>query len=151
LSGTALEAQIASDAATAMRSGDSARLTTLRLLRSALHDAAIAARQPLSEDQVIDVLGRQAKQRRDSIEAYRNGGRDDLAQAEERELAIIQSYLPAPLSPAEIEGLARARASELNAQGPGDMGRVMAALKDDIRGRADGKTVSEVVRAILAE
>jgi hypothetical protein len=144
-----LEERLETDLRSAMRAGDSERVTTLRLLRAALKNASIEARGPLSEEDVIAVLGRQAKQRGDSIEAYRAGRREDLAKAEERELAIILEYLPRQLGREEIEVATRGAIETLGASGPGDIGRVMGQLMRDLKGQADGRLVGEVVRNLL--
>lgn len=146
---TTLEQKINQDYMDAMRAGDELRKETLRFLRAALKSAQIDKRAPLTEEEIWEVIKRQAKQRRESIEQFRKGNRDDLAAKEEAELAIIESYLPAQLSREEIEALARQVIAEVGAAGPRDLGKVMGKLMPQVKGRADGRLVNEVVRALL--
>ncbi len=146
---TALEQKINQDYIEAMRAGDELRRETLRFLRAALKSAQIDKRAPLTEEEIWEIIRRQAKQRRESIEQFRKGNRDDLATKEEAELAIIESYLPAQLSREEIEALARQVIAEVGAAGPRDLGKVMGKLMPLVKGRADGRLVNEVVRALL--
>jgi uncharacterized protein YqeY len=117
---------------------------------AAAGEAKAANAGPLSDAEVEEILQRQAKQRRDSIDAYRAGGRDDLAAKEEAELAILVSYLPKPLTPDELRDLARAAIAEVGASGPRDMGKVMPIVMARVGARADGKAVSAAVRELLA-
>jgi uncharacterized protein YqeY len=117
---------------------------------AAAGEAKAANAGPLSDAEVEEILQRQAKQRRDSIDAYRGGGRDDLAAKEEAELAILVSYLPRPLTPDELRELARAAIAEVGASGPRDMGKVMPVVMARVGARADGKAVSAAVRELLA-
>jgi uncharacterized protein YqeY len=136
--------------AEAVRGGDARRRDILRLLIAALDNARIAARHELSDGEAVAALQREAKQRRDSIEQYRAGGREDLARGEEEELALISSYLPAALSDEELRAEAQAVIVELGAARPGDMGRVMGPLMQRVAGRAEGGRVSALVRELLA-
>ncbi len=106
---------------------------------------------PLTDAEVEDIIQKQAKQRQDSIEAYRRAGRDDLAANEEAELAVLQSYLPQPLTPEELRTLAQAAIAETGASGPRDMGKVMPVIMARAGKRADGRTVSAVVRELLQQ
>jgi hypothetical protein len=144
------EERIAGDAEAAMRAGDRELLRTLRVLRSELHNAAIQAGGALSEDDAIGVLQKQAKQRRDSIEAFQQGGRQDLVAQESAELAIVEAYLPRQLTDEEVESAARDVIARVAAADPSDMGRVMGPLMEQLQGRADGKRVSATVRRLLA-
>lgn len=135
----------------AMRARDERRTQTLRMAMAAAHNQKIAKGRDLTDEEVIDVLGKQVKQRRESIAMYRDAGRDDRAEAEEAEAAILAEFLPEQLSEAEIEALARDAIAEVGASGPADMGRVMGALSPRTKGRADGRAVSETVRRLLAE
>ena len=146
-----LEDRLMEDYKTAMRAGEAQRKDTLRLLRSALKSAQIDKRAPLTEEEALDVLSRQAKQRRDAIELFAQGGRDDLVQAETAELVVIEEYLPAGLSREEVEELARSAIAEVGASGMREMGTVMKNLMPQIKGRADGKLVSDVVRILLGQ
>jgi uncharacterized protein YqeY len=134
----------------AMRARDEQRTQTLRIAMAAAHNLKIARGRDLTDDEVVDVLTKQVKQRRESIEMYRAAGREERAQAEEAEAAILAEFLPEQLSQAEIEALATAAIAELGASSPGDMGRVMGRLSPQTKGRADGRVVSEVVRRLLA-
>ena len=135
----------------AMRARDERRTQTLRMAMAAAHNERIARGRELTDDEVVDVLTRQVKQRRESIAMYRDAGRDDRAQIEEAEAAILAEFLPAQLSEAEVTELARAAIAEVGASSPSDMGRVMGRLMPQTRGRADGRLVSDVVRRLLTE
>ncbi|HEX7172861.1 MAG TPA: GatB/YqeY domain-containing protein [Candidatus Limnocylindria bacterium] len=134
-----------------MRARDEQRTQTLRMAMAAAHNQKIAKGRDLTDDEVVDVLGRQVKQRRESIEMYRGAGREDRAAAEEAEAAILAEFLPQQLTAAEVEELARAAISETGATSTGDLGRVMGSLSRSTRGRADGRLVSDVVRRLLTE
>ena len=145
-----LNEQIAADLKDAMRQRDGRRRDVLRLTLAALHNAEIAARDALDEAGVAEVLAREAKRRRESIEAFGKAGRQDLVEKEEAELAVLSPYLPAQLSREEITEAARQVIQETGASGPKELGKVMPVLMQQFRGRADGRTVSEVVRELLA-
>jgi uncharacterized protein YqeY len=134
----------------AMRARDEQRTVTLRMAMAAAHNQKIARGRDLTDDEVVDVLTKQVKQRRESIEMYRAGGREDRAAAEEAEAVILAEFLPEQLDEAEIEALAHAAIAETGATGPADLGRVMGALSPRTKGRADGRLVSDVVRRVLA-
>ena len=144
-----LKARLEEDLKAAMRSGDALRRSVIRLLRSEAHNQEIAAQAELDEDGMIRVLSRQAQQRRDSIEAYTSGNRQDLADKEAAELEIILEYLPMQMTRDEIEGLVRKVVEETGAQGPRDMGRVMGAVMPQVAGKAEGREVSAIVRELL--
>ena len=135
----------------AMRARDEQRTSTLRMAMAAVHNQKIARGRDLSDEEVVDVLTKQVKQRRESIAMYRDAGRDERAQAEEAEAAILSEFLPEQMSEAEIEAVARDAIAETGASSPADMGRVMGRLTPQTRGRADGRMVSDVVRRLLAE
>jgi uncharacterized protein YqeY len=135
----------------AMRARDEMRTQTLRMAMAAAHNQRIAKGRDLTDDEVVDVLTRQVKQRRESITMYRDAGREERALSEEAEAAILTEFLPQQLSAEEIEELARTAIAETGAAGPGDMGRVMGALSPRTKGRADGRAVSDTVRRLLAE
>jgi uncharacterized protein YqeY len=134
----------------AMRARDEMRTQTLRMAMAAAHNQRIAKRRDLTDDEVVEVLTRQVKQRRESIAMYRDAGRDDRAAAEEAEATILAEFLPQQLSKPEVEEMARAAIADTGATAPGDLGRVMGALSPRTKGRADGKLVSDVVRRLLA-
>ena len=132
-----------------MRARDARRTDTLRMAMAAAHNLKIERRRDLTDEEVVDVLTRQVKQRRESIEMYRAGGREDRAAAEEAEAAILAEFLPEQLGEADVEALARAAIAETGASTPADLGRVMGRLAPQTRGRADGRLVSDVVRRLL--
>lgn len=124
-------------------------LSTLRMLKTAIRHKEVEVRHPLDDAEVLQVIRSQAKQRRDAMAEYQKAGRQDLAQKEEEELNVLLSFLPAQLTPEELEHeLARIMA-QVGAQGPKDLGRVMKAAMAELAGRADGKVVQEIVRRLL--
>ena len=133
----------------AMRDRDEMRKSVIRFARAAIRDREIEKRVDLDDEGVLDVLSRQAQQRRDSIEAFQSAGRTDLVEKETAELAIIQEYLPKQMSAEEITELAKAAISETGASGPSDMGKVMGRLMPQCKGRAPGKQVSSIVQELL--
>ena len=133
----------------ALKSRDELRLSTIRLLRSSVGYAHIEKGNELTDDEVLDVLSKAAKQRRESIEAAERGGRADIAEKETAELTIISEYLPKQLDEAELEAIARQIASEVGATDPRDRGKVMGPLMQRIRGQADGRLANQVVERIL--
>lgn len=141
---------IRSEMTAAMKSGDADRRDVMRLLIAAFDNARIELGHDLSDDEAITTLQREAKQRRDSIEAYRDGGREDLASAEQAELDVISTFLPAGLTEDEVAALVDEVIAEVGADSPGDVGKVMKPLMERVAGRADGKRVSELVREQLA-
>ena len=147
-----LKDRLYDDLKAAMRSRDDARKSVIRLLRAAIHgEEKPGTREPieLDDDGVIAVLGRQAKQRRDSIDAFRQGGRQDLVDKEEAELAIIAEYLPQQMTEEEVRALATEAIANVGASGPQEMGRVMGSLMPQVKGKADGKMVSGIVTELL--
>jgi uncharacterized protein YqeY len=134
---------------TAMKAQDSLRLSAIRMARTAIKNAEIEARGPLDDAGVIKVLSTLVKQRRESAEAYRDT-RPELAAKEEQELAILQEFLPAQMDAAELKAIIEAAVAEAGATGPRDMGGVMKLVTPQTTGRADGRLVSELVKARLA-
>jgi len=130
----------------AMRAHDELRRDTLRMAIAALYNAEKAARRPLTDDESVAVLSREIKTRRESVEAYANAGRVDLAAKEEREIGILSEFMPPQLGSEELEVMIEAAVSEAGATSPRDLGRVMKILSPQIRGRADGRLVSERVQ-----
>ena len=125
-------------------------VTTLRLLLSEIKNAEIAQQKPADDNRVLDVIAKEVKRRRESIEAFKRGNRSDLVAQEEAELAILVTYLPEQMSRAEIMAAARQVVDAVEAKGPSDRGRVMAQLMPQLKGKADGKEVSEIVSELLA-
>ena len=135
----------------AIRSQDELRRDTLRMAVAAAYNAEKSARRPLSDDELIGVLAREVKTRRESVEAYTKAGRDDLAGREEREIAVLSAFLPQPLTEDELRGLVRAAIDETGAASARDLGRVMSVLAPRIKGRADGRQASGMVAQELAQ
>lgn len=144
-----LRTRLDEDMKTALKNKDSLQLSVIRLLRSELKNAEIAKGAPLTEDEVVQVVAREAKKRRESIEQFEKGGRADLAEKETAELKILSKYLPEQLGENEIAGIAQEVISELHATSKADKGKVMAALMPRVRGRADGKLVNQIVDRLL--
>jgi len=134
----------------AMRARDEQRTQTLRMAMADAQNQRIARRRDLSDEEVVEVLTRQIKQRRESITMYRDGGREERAAAEEAEAAILAEFLPEQLDEAEVERMARDAIAETGASSAADLGRVMGRLAPQTKGRADGRMVSETVRRLLA-
>lgn len=144
-----LKQRIQDDMKSAMKAGDKPRLGVIRLMLAAIKQREVDERIELDEAQVLAVLDKMVKQRRDSIAQYRDAGREDLADTEEFELGVIQDYLPEALSDAEIAELVEQAVSESGASAMGDMGKVMAVLRPRIQGRADMGAVSARVKQRL--
>ena len=142
--------QIQTSLTAAMRSQDALRRDTLRMVTASTYNAEKAAHRPLTDDEVVGVLVREVKQRRESVEAYDNAGRDDLAARESAEIAIISEFLPTPLSEDELRTMVAAAIDETGATSARDHGRVMSVLTPRTKGRADGKVVSGLVAQELA-
>ena len=145
-----LKEQITEDMKAAMRAKDSERLGTIRLLTAAMKQKEVDERVELDDAMVVAIVDKLVKQRKDSIAAFEQGGRADLAAQEAAEMAVLQTYLPQRLSADEVAAEVRAIVAELGAAGPGDMGRVMGAVKTRLAGKADMGAVSAAVKAALA-
>lgn len=145
-----LRERLQADTIAAMRSGDVLRRDTLRMAQNAIYNLEKSKRATLSEDDVTGVLAREVKTRRESVEAFRNGGREDLAGKEEAEIAILQDYLPEALSEDELRTLISEGIGATGAASARDLGKVMGWLSPRIRGRADGKVASGLVAQALA-
>ena len=144
-----LRARLEEDQKQAMRNRDSTRLAVIRYLRSEIHNAEIARQTSLDEEEITAVLSRQAQQRRDSIEAFTSGNRQDLVDKEKAELTIILEYLPEQMSREEITELVQRAVEEVGATGAGDVGKVMGVLMPQVRGKAEGREVSSIVSETL--
>jgi len=142
--------RLLSDLKQAMKTGDKMRQSVIRLARAEIQNAEKAQGKPLDDPGVIDVLSKEAKKRRESIAEFGKADRQDLVAKEEAELAILLEYLPPQMSREEIVAAARSVIEELGAQGPGDKGRVMGKLMPQLKGKAEGRLVSEVVAELLA-
>ncbi len=135
----------------AMRSKDERKLSALRMLKTAIRRAEVDKMRELTEEEIIAVIADEAKKRREAIEEFTRGGREDLALQEKEELAVLETYLPKPLSREEIEELARQAIKEVGATDPRQLGQVMKILMPKVKGRADGTLVNQIVRELLAE
>lgn len=143
-----INTQLSEDLKTAMRAKDALTLTTLRGLKSAIKNAAIekgGADAELDDGETVNIIRKQLKQRVDSITQFESAGRTELAEKEKAEMAILEKYLPAALSPEEIAGIVEAAVAETGASSRADMGKVMKIVQDKVAGRADGKTLSQEV------
>jgi len=145
-----LRLTIQEDMKAAMRSREADRLSTIRLLWSAVKQREVDERKELNDADITSVIDRMIKQRRDSIEQFEKGARADLAQKEAAELALLQTYMPQALSQEEVDAAVASAIAEAGASGPADMGKVMALLKPRLAGRADLGQVSGAVKAWLA-
>jgi uncharacterized protein len=145
-----LRERIQSDVTAAVRSGDTLRRDTLRMAWSAIYNVEKRDRRELPDDDVVTVLAREVKTRRESVEAFRKGGRDELAAKEESEIAILSDYLPAALDEDELGALIDEAIAATGASSARDMGKVMGWLSPKTRGRADGRRVSALVAQHLA-
>ena len=145
-----LKAQILDDVKNAMRAQDRERLGALRLISAAIKQIEVDERIELNDAQVLAVLDKMIKQRRESLEQFEKAGREDLAAKERFELGIIQAYMPEPLSTQELTALIQSAIAQLGASSIRDMGPVMNALREQVQGRADMKAVSQAVKAQLS-
>jgi len=141
-----LKARIQDDVKNAMRSHERDRLGALRLVTAAIKQKEVDERIELSDEQVLAVLDKMVKQRRESLEQYEKAGRGDLAEKEQFELGLIQTYLPEPMDADELAALIRTTIEELGASSIRDMGQVMNTLRGQVQGRADMKAVSQAVK-----
>ena len=146
-----LKEQITEDMKAAMRAKDSGRLATIRLLTAAIKQKEVDERIEVSDEQVLAIIEKMNKQRKDSISQFEAGGRQDLADIEKAELAILSTYMPAALSDAEVQAEVAAAVTAVGAAGPQDMGKVMGLLKPKLAGRADMTAVSGMVKAALTK
>jgi uncharacterized protein YqeY len=145
-----LKQRIHAEIAAAMRSGDALRRDVLRMAQNAVDLAEKRDRRPYTDEEVVTILAREVKTRRESIEAFRKGRRDDLADKEAAEIAILQAFLPSALTPDEVEALVTQAIADTGAAGPRDLGKVMGWLAPRTRGRVDGRELSSKVAAALA-
>ncbi|TCS38369.1 hypothetical protein EDC30_102105 [Paucimonas lemoignei] len=146
-----LKEQITEDMKAAMRAKDSVRLGTIRLLTAAMKQKEVDERVELNDTLILGIIEKMVKQRKDSIAQFEAGGRQDLADAEKAELAILSAYMPAALSDEEVQAEIAAAIASTGAAGPQDMGKVMGVLKARLAGRADMTAVSAQVKAALTK
>lgn len=146
----ALQARIETDFATAYKAKETVRVAVLRMLKTAIKNRQVELLRPLDDGEILDVIVKQVKQRRESIEQFTSGNRPDLADKEARELEMLTGYLPQTLTEAELAAAIDAVVRELGATSLKDMGRVMQAVLEAHKGQVDGKKASELVRARLS-
>ena len=148
-----LKEKLTADMKEAMKAKEAGkqRLSVIRLVRGAIRQLEIDGKKELGDEDVLGVISKEAKQRRDAIEEFKKGGRDDLVAAAEAEIAILMEYLPKQLSKDEIKSLVQEAIAASGAASPKDMGKVMKELMPKVKGRADGKLVNEVVKEALAQ
>ena len=147
---TPLKQKLTDDLKQAIRGGDKVRRSVIRLALSAIKNAEIARLATLDDADIYGIIAKEVRQRRESIEAFRQGNRHDLVAQEEAELAILNEYLPQQMTREEIIAAARRVIEEVGAQGPGDKGKVMPKLIAQLKGRADGREINAVVTELLA-
>ncbi len=146
---TNLKQKLTDDLKQAMRSGDKVRRSALRLLIAAINNAEIARQDTLENADILGIVTKETRQRRESIEAFKQGNRQDLVAQEEAELAVLQEYLPQQMTREEIAEAARQVIAEVGAEGPGDKGKVMPKLIAQLKGGADGREINAVVSELL--
>ena len=144
-----LKEQLARDLKDAMRAKDKVRMSAIRMVQAAILDKEKSGTGPASDDELLAILAKQAKQRRDAYAQYTDAGRDDLAQREADELAIIEGYLPVQVSDEDIHAVVHAIVQRAGATSMKDMGRVMGEAMSELKGKADGARVQTVVRSLL--
>jgi uncharacterized protein YqeY len=142
--------QIQEDLKRSMKAKDGNRVSVLRFLMSSIRNREIEKKDALDDKEVLAEITSSAKRRRESMEAFKEGGREDLVKKEEAELAVLQEYLPEQLSPEEIRSVVREVVEAVDAASASDLGKVMKELMPKLRGKADGKLVNEIVREVLS-
>ena len=145
-----LREQLDADLLEAVRSKDELRRSALRLIKASVQSEEKSRGGALGDDGMVQVLSREAKRRKESIDAFREGNRPDLVEKEEAELSIIAKYLPQQLTEDEVREIARSVIEEVGASGPGERGKVMGKLMPQVKGKADGKMVNQIVGDLLA-
>lgn len=145
-----LQQKLMDDLKRAMKGGDRVRSSVIRLTMAAIKNAEIARQSSLNDTDILGVIAKQVKQRQESIESFKQGNRPDLLAQEEAEMAILNAYLPQQMSREEVIAEARRVIAEVGAAGPGDKGKVMPPLIAQLKGRADGRVINEVVTELLS-
>ena len=145
-----LKERLNNDLKQAMRGGDKVRRSVIRLALAAVHNAEIARQAALEDSDILGIIAKEARQRQESIDAFRQGNRQDLVAQEEVELAVLNEYLPRQMTRDEIIAEARRVIEEVGAQGPGDKGKVMPKLIAQLKGKADGREINAVVTELLS-
>jgi uncharacterized protein YqeY len=144
-----LQQRLDDDLKGAMKSSNTLKTSVLRMVKAAIKNKQVEKRKELSDEEIISVISMLSKQRRESIDLFLKGGREDLAEKEKKELSILQSYLPSQLTPEELDRLIREAIEESSAEGVKNMGKVMRLLMPRVKGAADGKVVNERVKELL--
>jgi uncharacterized protein YqeY len=144
-----LQQRLDGDLKAAMKSSDSLKTSVLRMVKAAIKNKQVEKREDLSEEEIISVLSTLTKQRRESIDLFSKGGREDLAEKERQELAVLQLYLPGQLSPEDLDRIIMEAINESSAEGVKDIGKVMRLIMPRVQGAADGKVVNQRVRELL--
>ena len=144
-----LKEQLTNDMKEAMKSHDKDRLAVIRMVRGAIRQQEIDGQKELGDEDVIAVMSKEIKMRKDSIEEFKKGGREDLIAKTQAEIDVLMPYMPAQLSEDEVRELVKAAVAETGATTPKDMGKVMGVLMPKVKGRADGKLVNTIVRSLL--
>ena len=150
VSSSELKQKLTDDLKQAMRGGDKVKVSVIRLAMAAIKNAEIARGSGLSDGDILGILAKEARQRQESIQAFRQGNRQELVTQEEAELAVLQEYLPQPVSREEIVAEAQRVIKEVGAQGPRDKGKVMPKLIAQLKGRADGREINAIVTELLS-
>jgi uncharacterized protein YqeY len=144
-----LQERLRKDLGQSMKAGEKIKVSTIRMVISEIKNAEIAKRGELDDDELLSVLAREAKKRKEAIEEFKKGRRQDLVDRETEELGIIEDYLPEQLSANELQQIINETINEVGASSPGDMGKVMGHVMPKLKGRADGKLVNKIVREML--
>lgn len=145
-----LKERLKADMKEAMKAKDKVRLSTIRMINSLIKNAEIEKRGELTDEEIIQLLMKYAKQRKESIEMYEKGGRQDLVEKEKAELAIVESYLPEQMSEEEIREIVKKAIEEVGAESVKDMGKVMKIVMPKVKGKADGSLVNKIVKELLS-
>jgi len=146
-----LKKKINDDIKQAMKSGDTVKRSTLRMLIASINNAEIARQSALDNSDILGAIAKEVKRHQESIDAFKKGNRSDLVEKEEAEMAILKGYLPQQMSRDEVVAAAKEVIAAVGAQGPGDKGKVMKDLMPKLKGRADGKEINEVVTELLGQ
>ena len=145
-----LKQRFTDDLKQAMKAGDTVKRSTIRMALAAIHNAEIAKQAELEEGDVLGIVVKEVRQRQESIEAFKQGGRQDLVNQEEAEMAVLKEYLPQQMSREEVAAAAAKVIEEVGAQGPKDKGKVMSQLMPQLKGKADGREINAIVTELLA-
>jgi len=146
-----LRDDISKEVISALKAGEKLKLSTLRLLLSAVKYKEVDLKRPLDDDETRQIISTLIRQRQDSVEQFRKGGRPELADKEEAEIEILKAYLPPQMSEDELRAVVKDAAAKAGAAGPGDMGKLMKAVMPLVKGKAEGKAVSDMVKEVLGQ